>query len=105
MHSVKSIPFLRILLPFLLGLTIYKLSANLPLWFFVGLFFVGLLWSILFQFLSFKQKLKLSWSNGVALHILLLGLGFLISHYHQIENQKDWYKNIKTQSQNNFFPL
>jgi competence protein ComEC len=92
MRSISQIPSLRIFIAFAAGILLYKFY---PLSLVVGisLFLVGLCSALFFRKLPFLQKQKFTGLNSSALLILLVGLGYCISFFHDITNRPTWYKN------------
>ncbi len=93
MSRVHSIPFLRIVPPFLLGIILYKVLHSISPLLFVGLFIGSLLGALFFYSLTATQRIRLFWVRGILLQAVLLSLGYLTIWSHQIENKRSWYKN------------
>ncbi len=93
MFTVRNIPFLRILIPFLIGIILYKFIASPTPLLFVSISLIGLLVAIMFRFLSYNVKKNFYLLNAVSIHLVLTGLGYLCVFIHKVENKPHWYKN------------
>ena len=99
MRNVQGLPFLRIILPFLLGLILYKILGSTSLLLFSCLFGIGIVLSLVFRTFPFHKKNSLFGINGATLHIALITLGYLVCHFQQIDHHQNWYKNhLRAQS-------
>jgi len=94
MLAVRSIPFLRILLPFLLGIISYKFFGSLEPSFFICTFLIGLLLAILFRYFPYHQKKKWYALNSLSISLLLLSIGYLCVYAHKVENKFNWYSKF-----------
>ncbi len=98
MHHVQSIPFLRILLPFIVGIITYRFQDALHPIFFLVLLLLSVILLIGFQYVSLAKKLKFSWFNGMMIQILLFNLGYLCVFVHRVENNSNWYRYHVTEN-------
>jgi len=92
MFSMSQIPSLRIFIAFAVGILLYKFYP-FPLGFGISSLLVGLSGSLLFRTFSFVRKQKYAWLNTASLLLLVVGLGFCISFFHNVTNKPSWYKN------------
>ena len=92
MFSMSQIPSLRIFIAFAVGILLYKFYP-FPLGYGISSFLVGLSGSLLFRTFSFVRKQKYAWLNTASLLLLVVGLGFCISFFHNVTNKPSWYKN------------
>lgn len=93
MRSLQGIPFLRIIIPFILGIVLFSTMDSLSPFYILGISAISLLFTIYFLRFSFDKKIKWFWLNGITIHLLLIGLGWAVSYVHRIENKKSWYKH------------
>jgi competence protein ComEC len=87
----KKAPFLRFLIPLVIGI-IFQWELKIP----VVAGFVGLLISLTILFLAFLlpifSRFKLNVINGIAIAMLILSLGCLLTWKKEIANDNNWFK-------------
>ena len=91
----KRTPFIRLLLPLMAGIIIqwhwqFPLSA---LW--ILLIFSSAL-IMLFFGISFFQRFRLAWLNGIAVAILFISIGALLTWFNDIRHHQQWFGNTDT---------
>lgn len=96
MRQVQSIPFLRIIVPFLIGILIYKIEDSLSPFTFLAILGITFLGIFIFNKVAIEERLSISWVKGILLNALLIAVGFFIAFFHNIENNNSWYKNHTT---------
>ena len=91
-----SIYFFRLLIPYILGVftSLYILNS---LWEIALIVLSGLLLSILYSYLDSGKKFSLDWLYGVALFLLMFGLGsFRHFSYNEINSSNHFSKNTNS---------
>ena len=88
----KEAPFLRLIIPFIAGITIqWYLSISL---FFSWSVLTGtLVLFFLFQFSNLFTQFKLYWLNGIFLNLLLCFTGILLIYYQDVSHHSKWINN------------
>jgi len=89
----KEIPFLRLLLPLMIGIGIYLYmpsNAWLPPFILIAILCLGI---SLFQFLPDFSKLKFRYLKGIGIQASLMSLGYLLCVIHTISSSKQWYQH------------
>lgn len=86
----KTIPFIRLLLPLIAGIIIERevplsLKIWMPVFFIAGIIIAG------FFFLPFFQRFKLSFISGIAIFLLLIALGAILTYHKDIRNDHLWF--------------
>src|SRR4030095_14745006 len=86
----KKAPFIRILAPLMLGITLQWYSnARVEIaWYGFG---ISLLLLILFFLLSNYRRYKLAGISGALISIIFLALGSLLAWYNNTRHDPDWY--------------
>ncbi len=89
-HIWKKAPFFRLLIPFIAGIVLqWHLQIELKiLWI---LLTVSLISILSFFFIPFFEKYKLSAFNGIAVTVLFISLGGLLSWYKNIQHDENWF--------------
>ena len=88
----KKSPFLRLLLPLMAGI-ILQWYQQLPVgfwWYVLALSFFA---SILYFFIPFFKRFRLSPLSGIFVSILFLALGALLIWYQDIRHNENWFGN------------
>jgi competence protein ComEC len=89
-HIWKKAPFIRFLLPLIAGIILQWHFRVQP----------GVLWitlctsaiiTVTFFFIPFFERYKLSALSGIAVTVLFIALGGLLSWYNNIQHDKDWF--------------
>lgn len=96
MRNVQSIPFLRITLPFIVGILFYKYSHAHAWFIFLALVALALIGLFVFQKTTATFRINLAWLKGIMLNAVLLSTGFFIAYFHAVDNKKNWYKHQQT---------
>lgn len=91
-YSWKGSPFLRLLLPFIAGITINYYYA-LPFFLLVVLLATTVGTVAGFSFLSLKTGFSHRWVNGIMINLLLLCSGGLLLHRQDISREENWIGN------------
>lgn len=82
MKFIRQAPFLRVLLPFIVGIVGYgQWEKMVPVWFLLLALLTGISW-ILFQFVPFNWRLKLPFIEDILTQLFIVEAGFLISAGH-----------------------
>jgi competence protein ComEC len=94
---IQTAPFLKILLPFGLGIFIhYQLNNSIAVSFLITLVF-SFLTLFTSQFLPNYYQLKFNFVKGILLSFVVLSIGYLVSYAYSIQHRSAWYvaKNNK----------
>src|SRR6188768_2651209 len=89
-HVWKKAPFIRFLLPLIAGI-ILQWNLQIPpgvLWI---LLCISSITTITFFFIPFFERYKLSALSGIAVIILFIALGGLLSWYKNIQHDENWF--------------
>ncbi|HEY5969062.1 MAG TPA: ComEC/Rec2 family competence protein [Chitinophagaceae bacterium] len=89
-HAWKKAPFIRFLLPLIAGIVLQwnlQISPGV-LWI---LLFVSSITTITFFLIPFFERYKLSAVSGLAITLLFIALGGLLSWYKNIQHDKNWF--------------
>jgi len=89
----KEVPFLRIVLPFVIGILIFfyePASYWIPSTICVLLCALPL---VLFNQLNDYLKIKYAFWKGIFLQLMLISAGYLVCIFHTVSNQSNWYKH------------
>ncbi len=82
MKFIRQAPFLRVLLPFIVGIVGYsQWKTTVPVWFLLVPLLTGITW-ILFYCVPFNWRLKLPFIQDILTQLFILQAGFLISAAH-----------------------
>ena len=89
----KRAPFLRLLLPLILGISLqfYFQFEFLQIIFAEFSFVVAV---ILFQFLPFSLRFKLQALLGHLINLVIIVLGLLLTYHNDIRHQQNWFGNF-----------
>ena len=97
-HIWKKAPFIRFLVPLITGI-ILQWHFQIPpggLW--IALF-ISSITTILFFFIPFFERYKLSVVGGLVVTVSFISLGGLLSWYKNIQHDPDWFgKNYNNES-------
>ncbi len=88
----KRTPFIRLLSPLMAGIII-QWHWQLPL---TALWIVLISFSaliLLFFGISFFQRFRLAWLNGIAVAILFISIGALLTRFNDIRHHQQWFGN------------
>lgn len=91
-HIWKKAPFIRFLIPLIAGIILQWHLQIQPvlLW---SLLSVSALIILIFFFVPFFERYKLSGLNGLSIACLFIATGGLLSWYKNIHHDKDWFGN------------
>ncbi|MCU0321256.1 MAG: ComEC family competence protein [Chitinophagaceae bacterium] len=85
----KTIPIFRLLLPLIAGILLqYHLTISITP--FYGLGVLGIVLLGIYQLLSITKKFANSWLSGIAILLIFLSLGGIISFQKNIEHRSSW---------------
>src|SRR6478609_4028515 len=89
-HIWKKAPFIRFLLPLIAGIILQWNLQIEPgiLWITLG---ISVIATVLFFFIPFFERYKLSALSGLAITVLFIALGGLLSWYKNIQHDKNWF--------------
>lgn len=88
----KKTPFLRLLLPLMGGIAI-QWYVPFPEWLWWCCFTAGLVLFVIFFFIPVAGRFRLLWMSGLPGILIFLSLGALLTRYHDVRNQNDWFGN------------
>lgn len=93
----KRVPFLRILLPLLAGISLQLFLSMLPicLWLLAGISITGIL---LFRFLPLQWRFAMAWIPGILICMLLGSCGGLLLYKADIRHQQGFFGHTVTDS-------
>ena len=98
LHVWKKAPFIRFLLPLIAGIVLQwhlQISPGI-LWILLS---ISSITTITFFLIPFFERYKLSALSGIAVIILFIALGGLLSWYKNIQHDKNWFgKNYKNEN-------
>ncbi len=86
----KKSPFLRLFLPVMAGI-ILQWYRQFPVRFWWYVLAVGFITFLLFFFIPFFKRFRLSLLSGIFVSILFLALGALLTWYHDIRHNEKWF--------------
>ena len=89
-HVWKKAPFIRFLLPLIAGIVLQWNLQIEPgiLWITLAISAIA---TILFFFIPFFERYKLSALSGLAITVLFIAIGGLLSWYKNIQHDKNWF--------------
>ncbi len=92
----KRAPFSRLLLPLIIGIILEWYMPIAPILLWSGLIF-SLLVIVVFFFVPFFERFKLSIVNGFSISLLFIAIGALLVHQNNITKNSNWFghKNNK----------
>lgn len=94
--SYKKFPFSRLLLSLVAGILIeWSLQINLSLLLFALIVLVLCL--LFYSFLPLSKKFILRWLQGVAIMVLMMVFGAIITFLNDLSNHPAWYQNSYTE--------
>lgn len=88
----KQSPFLRLLLPMILGIVSYVWIPKLLIYPACTLGLMSLVFIISFQFLKIGSRFKLKIISGILIHTFIISIGYLLPYITAIENKKNGYQ-------------
>lgn len=89
----KQAPFLRLLLPLILGILLqWYLQFELLRIIFTGISFIAAF--ILFQFLPLSLRFKLQALHGLLINLVIIVLGLLLTYHKDIRHHQNWFGNF-----------
>lgn len=91
----KKAPFLRILIPFIIGIII-QWYGQFPLQYVAVIGFIGLAGLISFSFLPLSKQYILSILSGLSITLLFICIGALLSWQKDIRHQQSWFGHTYT---------
>src|SRR4029078_13437888 len=98
-HVWKKAPFIRFLLPLIAGIVL-QWDLQIPPEFLWPILLISSITTITFFLIPFFERYKRSTLSGIAVIILFIALGGLLSWYKNIQHDKNWfckgYKNENT---------
>ena len=89
-HIWKKAPFVRFLLPLMAGIVLQWHLQIQPGVLWIVLFLSSVI-TVLFFFIPFFKRYKLSALSGLAVTVLFITLGGLLSWYKNIQHDQDWF--------------
>ena len=97
-HIWKKAPFIRFLLPLIAGIILqwhFQIQSRV-LWITLG---TSAIITVTFFFIPFFKRYKLSALSGMAVTVIFISLGGLLSWYKNIQHNQDWFgKNYNNDS-------
>jgi competence protein ComEC len=88
----KTAPFVRLLIPFVIGIILQWYLQVPVLFIIIGIFLFSIAF-LLFSFLPLEKKFKLQFLQGILLQLLLLVVGMLLTWNKNVQHHKNWYGN------------
>jgi len=89
-HTWKKAPFIRFLLPLIAGIVLQWHLQIQPEVLWIALCMSSII-AVSFFFIPFFERYKLSSLSGIAVTILFIALGGLLSWYKNIQHDKNWF--------------
>src|SRR4030095_6730559 len=97
-HTWKKAPFIRFLLPLIAGIVLQWHLQIQPEVLWIALCMSSII-AVSFFFIPFFERYKLSSLSGIAVTILFIALGGLLSWYKNIQHDKNWFgKNYNNET-------
>lgn len=88
----KQSPFLRLLLPLILGIIIYLWFPNTLIYGAVSFAIICLVSLVAFRFLNIETRFQQKYVAGVLLNLLIVSIGYVLPFITSVENSKKWYQ-------------
>jgi len=88
----KSAPFIKLLIPFIIGIIIQRYT-QIPVAIILTILFTALSVCLLYTFIPLFGKFRLSVINGMAISIVFLSLGNVLTYFNTIQNDRRWFQN------------
>lgn len=89
-HIWKKAPLIRVLIPLMFGIILqWHLAIEPPLLFIT--LFASLIILLAFFFIPYFKRFQLSVVNGVAVSLIFISIGGLLSWYKNIQHDKEWF--------------
>ncbi len=98
----KQSPFLRLLLPMILGIVCYLWIPKSLIYVACILGLISIFSIISFQFLKIETRFKLKIITGVLINTFIISIGYLLPYITSIENTNNWYQPQKANYENAF---
>ena len=91
-HIWKKAPFIRLLIPLMAGILLqWHLQIGPTVtWTLLVLSFII---SFSFFLIPFFERYKRSLINGISISLMFIAIGSLLSWYHNIQHDKNWFDN------------
>lgn len=86
---LKKIPVLRLLLPLIIGI-LFQYHLKIQPLVFYSIAVVGMAAIIVYQLIKTAQKFRYRWLSGVAITLIFIGVGGIVSFEKNIENNPLW---------------
>ena len=96
----KQSPFLRLLLPMILGIICYICIPKLLIYAACTLGLSSLILLIFFQFLKIENRFRLKLISGILIHTFIISIGYVLPYITSIQNNALWYQLKKTNYEN-----
>jgi competence protein ComEC len=89
----RKSPFVRLLLPFMVGIVIqWHSQIRVTTWWILLIFSLGL--TISFFLIPFFQRYKLAWVSGIFISMLFFSIGAILTWYKDIHHNSRWFGNL-----------
>lgn len=85
----KTVPVLRLLLPLIAGILL-QYHLNIALFHFCITAAIGLIILLVYRYLNTAQKFSFQWLSGIAISLIFIALGGLLSFEKNIEHHSLW---------------
>jgi competence protein ComEC len=89
-YTWKKAPFIRFLIPLIVGIIVQWNLEIKPGILWIALFIFSII-TLAFFFIPFFERYKLSVINGVSVTLMFIAIGGLLSWYKNIEHDKNWF--------------
>jgi competence protein ComEC len=96
-HFWKRTPFIRVLLPLMVGIVI-QWHWQIPVTSWWILFILSLVLTISFFLVPFFQRYKLAWVSGIYISVLFISIGAVLTWYSDIRHNNHWFGNVYSEN-------
>ncbi len=91
-HFWKKAPFIRLLISMIAGIVVqWHLQISKTVWW--TMLVIGIITVLCFFFIPFFNRYRLNFLNGIAVSILFVSTGALLTWYQDIRHDKNWLGN------------
>lgn len=94
----KKAPFIRLLIPLIIGIII-QWYLQIPVLTWIIILSTATLITISYSLLPFLKRLRLAGLNGVSINAIFIAAGAILTWQHDIRNQTEWFGNSINQGQ------
>lgn len=94
----KKAPFIRLLIPLATGIII-QWYLQIPLLTWIIILSIAAFITISYPLLPFLKRYRLAGLNGIAINVVFIAAGAILTWQHDIRNQTEWFGNSMNQKQ------